>query len=142
MDNKIINVLYVDDEQQNLISFTATFRKFFNVFTALSAKEAEDILLKNNIHVLITDQRMPVKLGTELLADSVKKYPEQERIIITAFSETIEIKEAVKMGYAFRLFEKPWNDEELKDAIELGYQSYIWRVLRKKKIDNLDSDSI
>lgn len=142
MNEKIINVLYVDDESGNLVSFKANFRKHFNVFTAISAKDAEDILFKNNIHVLITDQRMPIKLGTELLAEAVKKYPEQERIIITAFSETIEIKEAVKMGYAFRLFEKPWNDEELKDAIELGYQSYIWRILRKKKIDNLDSDSI
>ena len=63
-----INVLYVDDEQNNLISFTAGFRKQFNVFTALSAKEAESILAKENIHVLITDQRMPEKTGTELLA--------------------------------------------------------------------------
>lgn len=93
--HEMINVLYVDDEKNNLISFVSSFRRYFNVFTTLSAKEAEVSLSENDIHVLITDQRMPIKLGTELLAESVKKYPEQARIIITAFNETIEIKEGL-----------------------------------------------
>lgn len=138
--HEMINVLYVDDEENNLISFVSSFRRYFNVFTTLSAKEAEVTLAENDIHVLITDQRMPIKLGTELLADSVKKYPEQARIIITAFNETIEIKEAIKKGYVFRSMEKPWNEEELKDAIKLGYESYIWKIKRKKIIDDLDND--
>ncbi len=71
--HEMINILYVDDEEYNLIYFVAVFRRYFNVFTALSAKEAEVTLAQNDIHVLITDQRMPIKLGTELLADSVKK---------------------------------------------------------------------
>lgn len=140
MSEKIINVLYVDDEHDNLKSFLSAFRRDFNIFTALSAKEAELILSLNNIHVLITDHRMPVKLGTELLEDAIKKYPEQERIIITAFSDTIEIKEAVKRGQVFRLLEKPWNDEELRDAIKIGYESYTWRILRKKIVDNITNN--
>jgi response regulator RpfG family c-di-GMP phosphodiesterase len=139
--HEMINVLYVDDEENNLISFVSNFRRYFNVFTALSAKEAEVTLSENDIHVLITDQRMPIKLGTELLVDSVKKYPEQTRIIMTAFNETIEIKEAIKKGYVFRSMEKPWNEEELKDAIILGYESYIWKITRKKIIDDLDNNA-
>lgn len=138
--HEMIKVLYVDDEENNLISFVSSFRRYFNVFTAISAKEAEVILAENDIHVLITDQRMPIKLGTELLVDSVKKYPEQTRIIMTAFNETIEIKEAIKKGYVFRSMEKPWNEEELKDAIKLGYESYIWKIKRKKIINDLDND--
>lgn len=87
MNDKIINVLYVDDEQQNLISFTAAFRKDFNVFTALSAKESDSILINNQIHVLITDQRMPNTLGTELLSHVVSKYPYQSRILLTGFTD-------------------------------------------------------
>ncbi len=139
--HELINVLYVDDEENNLKSFIATFRRHFNVFTALSAKDAEITLAANDIHVLITDQRMPIKLGTELLVDSVKKYPEQTRIIITAFNETIEIKEAIKKGYVFRSMEKPWNEEELKDAIMLGYESYIWKITRKKIINDLNNSA-
>lgn len=140
-EKSVINVLYVDDNKNNLISFAASFRKTFNIFTALSAKEAEVILAINQIHVLLTDQRMPITLGTELLAESVKKYPEQERIIITAYGGTVEIKDAVRMGLAFRLIEKPWNEEELRDAIKLGYESYSWRVLRRKTMDILNLGS-
>ena len=85
MEFKTINVLYVDDEVNNLEAFRATFRRDFNVFTAISAKEAEGILdAENDIHILITDQRMPLKSGTELLAESVRKYPYQIRILLTA----------------------------------------------------------
>ena len=141
MDQKIINVLYVDDEQQNLISFTAAFRKYFNVFTALSSKEAEVILNKNKIHVLITDQRMPIKKGTELLSESVKKYPELTKIILSAFIHTVEVKEAVKLGYVFRTLEKPWDDEELIDTIKLGYESYVWKINRSKMMNNLNNEA-
>ncbi len=141
MDQKIINVLYVDDEQQNLISFTAAFRKYFNVFTALSSKEAEVILNKNKIHVLITDQRMPIKKGTELLSESVKKYPELTKIILSAFIHTVEVKEAVKLGYVFRTLEKPWDNEELIDTIKLGYESYVWKINRSKMMNNLNNEA-
>lgn len=141
MNEKIINVLYVDDESENLASFKANFRKYFNIYYALSSAEAEVILSQNEIHVLVTDQRMPVKLGTELLADSVKKYPEISKIILTAFMHTIEVKEAVKSGYVFRTLEKPWDDEVLKDVIKLGYESYAWKIARKRIMNDLDNDS-
>ncbi|TXH56233.1 MAG: response regulator, partial [Bacteroidia bacterium] len=54
-----INILYVDDEVNNLISFKATFRLKFKIFTAESGKEAIKILDENDIHIIITDQRMP-----------------------------------------------------------------------------------
>lgn len=141
MSKNIINVLYVDDDANNLVSFKANFRHYFNIYYALSSAEAEDILAKNKIHVLVTDQRMPIKLGTELLADCVKKYPELSKIILTAFIDTIEVKEAIKLGYVFRSMEKPWDNEVLKDIIKLGYESYIWKLNRKKMLNDLNNDS-
>ena len=131
-----INVLYVDDEENNLISFKASFRRYFSVFTANSVSEAKEILKKNNIHVLITDQRMPGTLGTELLAEAVKDYPDQIRILLTGFSDVEALKDAVNRGQIFRYLEKPWNDEELKKTIEDSYQIYHIKqqqeVLNKK----------
>ena len=128
----MINVLYVDDELNNLKSFKSAFRRFFHIYTALSAKEAEAILSENEIHVLITDQRMPVKLGTELLADSVKKYPEQARILLTAYADIKCLEQAINKGEVYRYFEKPWNADVLKEAIEEGYDMFI--LERKRKI--------
>lgn len=119
-----INVLYVDDEENNLISFKASFRRYFSIFTANSVSGAKEILKTNNIHVLITDQRMPGTLGTELLADAVKDYPDQIRILLTGFSDVEALKDAVNRGQIFRYLEKPWNDAELKKTIEDSYQIY------------------
>lgn len=118
----MINVLYVDDELNNLQSFHAAFRRSFTIYTALSAKEAEVILDNvNDIHVLITDQRMPETLGTELLEDAVKKYPKQIRIIVTAYPEDKDVQEAEKMQLIFGVLAKPWNADELQALIIEGY---------------------
>jgi response regulator RpfG family c-di-GMP phosphodiesterase len=126
----MINVLYVDDEQNNLQSFHASLRRFFTIHTALSAKEAEVILSENDIHVLITDQRMPLTSGTELLTETAKKYPEQIRILLTAHADVQCLEDAINLGKVHAYLQKPWNDDKLKEVIEEGYVVY---TLRKKE---------
>jgi response regulator RpfG family c-di-GMP phosphodiesterase len=125
-----INVLYVDDEENNLLAFKASFRRHFNVFTAISADEGKKILASQEIHVLITDQRMPGTLGTELLAQAVKENPDQIRILLTGFSDIEAIKDAVNRGQIYHYLQKPWNDKELKETIEQAYKVYH---LKKKQ---------
>lgn len=125
-----INVLYVDDEENNLVAFKASFRRHFNIFTAISADEAKVILSQNAIHVLITDQRMPGTLGTELLAQAVKDYPDQIRILLTGFSDIEAIKDAINKGQIYHYLQKPWNDADLKETIENAYKIYH---LKKKQ---------
>lgn len=125
-----INVLYVDDEENNLLAFKASFRRYFHVFTALSADEAKSILAENEIHVLITDQRMPGTLGTELLAQAVIDYPDQIRILLTGFSDIEAIKDAINRGQIYHYLQKPWNDADLKETIENAYKIYF---LKKKQ---------
>jgi len=125
-----INVLYVDDEENNLQAFKASFRRFFTVFTAISADEGKKVLAENEIHVLITDQRMPGTLGTELLAQAVKDYPDQIRILLTGFSDIEAIKDAINRGQIYHYLQKPWNDEELKATITEAFKVYH---LKKKQ---------
>lgn len=132
-----INVLYVDDEENNLIAFKASFRRYFNIYTANSAAEAELILSKNSIHVLITDQRMPGTLGTELLAKAAQEYPDQTRILLTGFSDIEALKDAVNRGQIFRYLSKPWDDDELKKTIEESYLIYHIKKEEQEKNDKL-----
>ncbi|MHB8260102.1 MAG: response regulator [Bacteroidia bacterium] len=125
-----INVLYVDDEENNLVAFRASFRRYFSVFTAISADAAKIILAQNEIQVLITDQRMPGTLGTELLALVVKEYPDQIRILLTGFTDIEAIKDAINRGQIYHYLQKPWNDDELKETIENAYKIYY---LKKKQ---------
>ena len=65
MEVEKIKVLYIDDEEQNLKGFYASHRRAFDIKTALSIKEARQILENNWFHVIIADQRMPHETGTE-----------------------------------------------------------------------------
>lgn len=134
MNDKVVNVLYVDDETNNLNSFKAEFRKNFNVFTAGSAKEAEPILAKHIIHVLITDQRMPETLGTELLSDAVKKYPYQTRILLSAYVEDDMVKESEMRGLIYAAIGKPWDADLLKKYIEEGYDIFYHKVAQQQLV--------
>lgn len=132
-----INVLYVDDEENNLQAFKASFRRTFNVFTAISADEGKKILAQHEIHVLITDQRMPGTLGTELLAQAVKDYPDQIRILLTGFSDIEAIKDAINRGQIYHYLQKPWNDQELKETIENAYKVYHLKKKQKELSEQL-----
>lgn len=136
-NTKAINVLYVDDEANNLQSFAAAFRRDFTVFTALSAKDAELILSSNDIHVLITDQRMPVKTGTELLAEAVKKNPDQIRILLTGYTDIEALIDAINNGHIFKYLQKPWNEDELKTAIQDGYKLFDLKRREKELLKKL-----
>ena len=61
-----IKVLYIDDEILNLHAFKASFRREFEVHTASSAQEGEEVLKNHPIEVVLSDQRMPGTTGVEL----------------------------------------------------------------------------
>ncbi len=136
-EENVINVLYVDDEENNLTSFRAAFRRDFTVFTAISADEAKKILNENEIHVLITDQRMPGTLGTELLAQAVKEYPDQIRILLTGFSDIEAVRDAINRGQIFHYLQKPWNDDELRKTIHEAYKIYHLKMKQRNLREQL-----
>ncbi|HQQ95065.1 MAG TPA: response regulator [Bacteroidia bacterium] len=127
----IINVLYVDDEENNLQAFKASFRRYFNIFTATSVDEGKEVLKEQEIQVLITDQRMPGAQGTDLLAQAVIDYPDQIRILLTGYSDMEAIKDAINRGQIYQYIQKPWNDGQLRSIIENAYA--IWALKKRQK---------
>jgi response regulator RpfG family c-di-GMP phosphodiesterase len=119
-----IHVLFVDDEQHNLESFRATFRRYYTIFTAGSSAEAKTILANEEIHILITDQKMPGTTGVQLLEEAVKIYPMQIRIMLTAFSDNQAILDAFQKGLVFKYVLKPWDEISLKEIIDAAYALY------------------
>lgn len=120
---KTIRVLYVDDELENLNSFRASFRRYFEIFTASSAEEAVKVLTEHKIHVLISDQKMPGIPGTQLLEHAVKIHPNQARILITAQADIDSLIHAIQKGHIFDFVRKPWDNEELAGKIKEAYLS-------------------
>lgn len=62
------SLLIVDDEKEILRSLTLTFMQDYEIFTTSSGIEALDILAKQDIALILADQRMPEMTGVELLA--------------------------------------------------------------------------
>ncbi|MCA0446987.1 MAG: hybrid sensor histidine kinase/response regulator [Bacteroidetes bacterium] len=122
-DNKF-NILYVDDEEFNLTSFKAIFRRDYNVFTATSGKLGLEILKQNEIHLIITDQRMPDMTGVEFLESVAEDYMFVRRIIITGFSDIEAIIRAINKGNIYRYITKPWDVNDLKITIQNALNAY------------------
>ncbi len=122
--NKQINVLYIDDEKSNLTTFKAAFRRDFNIFLAESADNGFDIMKNNEIHVLLTDQRMPEKTGVEFLSSIIEDFPHTIRILVTGYTDMEALVDAVNKGHIFKYIAKPWDNEKLKEIIEKSYEVY------------------
>lgn len=138
MNNDKISILYVDDEENNLISFKATFRLKYNVFIAISGSEAIKILDNNLIHVIITDQRMPNMTGVEFLEKVIDKFADPIRILLTGFTDMNAVVDAINKGKIFHYLTKPWNEDELDKTIERAYDIYMEKEKIKQMNEKLE----
>lgn len=137
MSDSKINILYVDDEENNLISFKATFRIKYNVMTAISGDEAVNILRKKPVDIIITDQRMPGMTGVEFLETILDEFPEPMRILLTGYADMNAVIDAVNKGKIFHYLSKPWNEEELDMTILRAYDVYKLRKDEKELTEKL-----
>lgn len=130
-------ILYVDDEEQNLISFKATFRREYKVFTANSAQNGLEILEKEPVDLIITDQRMPEMTGVQFLEEVLSRYPDTIRMVLTGYSDTESIVDAINTGRVFRYITKPWDENELRQTIENSREVASLKLKNKKLLREL-----
>lgn len=119
-------ILYIDDEVNNLIGFKANFRYQFLVHTASNTSEAREILKANpGIRVIFCDQRMPGELGVDFLHRIRTEFPRPVRILLTAYADMETVVDAVNKGHIFRFVRKPWQQEDILSSIEEANKFYI-----------------
>lgn len=137
MENNKINVLYVDDELNNLVSFKAVFRLKYNISTAISGEEAVKILRSKQINIIITDQRMPQMTGVEFLESILDEFPDPIRILLTGYADMTAVIDAINKGKIFHYLSKPWNEEELDLTIVRAYDVYKQKMDEKEMTSKL-----
>lgn len=133
MEDKI-RVLYVDDDEYNLRVFKASFRFDYQIFLAKSAKEGLEVLKDNEIHVIIADQKMPEVTGVQFFESLISQYPETIRILLTGYSDIESVIDAINKGKIFYYIKKPWNESDIKLAIEKAGEIYLTKKLLKKEL--------
>ncbi|MCB9335610.1 MAG: response regulator [Flavobacteriales bacterium] len=127
-----INVLYIDDEENNLNAFKAVFRREFNVFVAESAKEGLKIIDENEIEVILSDQRMPEMTGVEFFESILENHADAMRILVTGYSDINTVIEAINKGQVYRYVAKPWCNDDLSILIKQAYEVYRLRKENKE----------
>jgi two-component system, NtrC family, response regulator HupR/HoxA len=116
-------VLIVDDEQRSLESLQRILEDTFDVKTAASAEEAEEILEREWVQVILCDQRMPHVSGVEFLKSVRERWPETVRMIISGYTDAEDIIRSINEAGIYQYVMKPWQPESLiltlKNAVRL-----------------------
>jgi response regulator RpfG family c-di-GMP phosphodiesterase len=110
-------ILLVDDEERILRSLRMLFFSTYNVRTTTDANEAIQILRKERVHVIVSDQRMPIMLGAELLRIARETSPATMRILLTGYSDLEASIACVNEGEVYRYLMKPWNAEDVRNTV-------------------------
>ena len=106
-------VLLVDDEPDNLALLYRTLRGKYDITKTTSPVEALDILSKNKIDLVISDHKMPEMDGVEFLKRVYDKYPDTMRLLVTAYTDSTILIDAINYAKIYRYIKKPFEPSEL-----------------------------
>jgi DNA-binding NtrC family response regulator len=130
-------VLLVDDEPTNLMMMERQLKDVFRTLTASSGEEALGILRREEVSMLITDQRMPGMSGTELLRNARLVDPDIICLLVTASKDTSTFIDAMMNSGAIGVISKPWNPAGFMETVRDAVKRYERRVMTKRSCNKL-----
>ncbi len=130
-------ILYVDDEENNLIAFRAAFRRSFTIYTAISTNAASEFLEKEDLRIIISDQRMPGQTGVEFFTKLKETHPEPIRILLTGYSDMEAVIDAINKGEVYRYLSKPWDAKFMKSILNQAIEIFNLRRENKQLLEEL-----
>jgi len=130
-------ILVVDDEPDMLCSLQDLLRRDFAVHTAPSGAAAIQVLAQCEIHIVLTDQRMPQMTGVEFLRRIKHSHPEAIRMIFTGYADVSALVDAINQGNVFRYLAKPWEPDDLFAALHAAAAAYDEIIERNAVLEEL-----
>ena len=126
-DYKKFAILYVDDEEKSLKTFTRAFGDQFRILTAANAQAGFKLLEQHadEIGLLMTDQRMPGEKGVWLLERARQFRPHIIRILVTAYTDIDAAIAAVNSGAIYKYVSKPWDPMQLEQTLKHSLEFFI-----------------
>lgn len=138
MKSNSVKVLYIDDEENNLHAFKASFRRQYEIYTANSAAEGLKLLQSLDINVIIADQKMPNTTGVEFFQSISETFPDPCKILLTGYTDFEALTDAINHGDIYRYIQKPWADLDLSNTIKNAYDAYKAKIDLRNKIAELE----
>jgi len=126
-DYRKFAILYVDDEEKSLKGFARAFGDEFRIYTATNAKDGARLIeeKKDEIAVLMTDQKMPGESGNWLLQQTARIQPRIVRILATAYTDFSDAVAAINDGGIFHYVNKPWDPAHLEAQLRRAMEFFL-----------------
>ncbi|MBW8039005.1 MAG: response regulator [Planctomycetes bacterium] len=133
-------VLFVDDEEKLLRSLKrGLIDEPYNTLFADSGKKALEIFESEQVHVLVTDMRMPEMGGLELLRIVKEKYPHVVRMVLSGYTQITTLLTAINQGEIYKYITKPWKlEEEFKPAVREAIEYYEANKEQREEVSESD----
>lgn len=140
MSEPRIRVLCIDDEARILRALKALFRDM-DVSITTDPAEAIRLAAEKDIDVVVCDQRMPKMQGIEVLREIRLSHPRAMRILLTGYADLNAVLGSVNEGEVFRYINKPWDNTELRETVQLACRiARDTPVVLDKPVDEFDRE--
>jgi signal transduction histidine kinase len=130
-------ILIVDDESDVVRSVKDLLRLDYRVLGATRGEDAIRMMEEEEIHVVMSDQRMPNMSGVELLGRVRGRYPDAIRLLFTGYADMKAVIDAINTGHVYRYITKPWDPDELQAVIRDACEHFDLLVQRRELTDAL-----
>ena len=117
-------VLIVDDEPAILESLELTLGADYTVHTAQSGEEGLEVLARESIALIITDQVLPSMSGVEFLERAIERNPRAIRMMLTGYADIGSLERAINTGHIYRYISKPWEPDEVRLNVKRALEAY------------------
>ena len=127
-------LLVVDDEPDLVQSVKDLLRFDYRVLIATRAAEGLQIMEREKVHIVMSDQRMPEMTGVEFLKHLRDSHPDTVRLLFTAYADLNAVTDAINQGNVYRYISKPWEPDELKTVLRQAVDYYDLQEERRRLI--------
>lgn len=135
---KKLTVLFVDDEVEILHALKRQLRgESFEILLAQGCVKAREILSERDIHIIISDQRMPDMTGVEFFQEVKVTHPLTVRVILSGYADSDTIIDSINRGEVFRYLSKPWSKEELVKTIRQAEEHYFEMLKKADYVEDI-----
>jgi signal transduction histidine kinase len=135
-------LLVVDDEPDLVHSVQDLLRFDYRVLGATRAAEGLKIMEKEQVHIVMTDQRMPEMTGVEFLKRLRETHPDVIRLLFTAYADIKAVTDAINQGSVYRYITKPFEPQELQAVLHQAVERYELAAERKKLMAELQDKNL
>jgi two-component system response regulator HupR/HoxA len=117
-------ILIVDDEDAILESLELTLGSDYCVHTATSGEAGLEILEREEIALIISDQVLPSMNGVEFLEKTIERSPQAIRMMLTGYADIGSLSRAINEGRIYRFIPKPWEPAEVRLNVKRALEAY------------------